>query len=236
MGSSSKVSYYKMLGVASNATDDEIRTAFRARILQSHHDKNPDEPSDLCYDLIEAYRILSNHETRVKYDIKRDKETRVLSDKELIEKYKTEIPFDEEVTPELIAKFRKLDDLKRKEELEVFIPSGAICYKADTLSGKFKSDILKWQNQFQSETVRDNFFDVYEKIVTKVEEVGIPFVPTKNFSCELCQRDFPSETHHWESVLVPYRDYFELPATNSKKMEERVGSLLHFLKMRKVKV
>ena len=37
--------FYKTLGISKDATDDEIKKAYRKAALKFHPDKNPDDPS-----------------------------------------------------------------------------------------------------------------------------------------------------------------------------------------------
>ncbi|MDF1597261.1 MAG: molecular chaperone DnaJ [Acidimicrobiia bacterium] len=62
--------FYKVLGVAKDAPQDEIKRAYR-KLAQKHHpDANPDNPSaeSKFKDISEAYATLSNEEHRTEYD------------------------------------------------------------------------------------------------------------------------------------------------------------------------
>ena len=61
--------YYDILGVARTATDDEIRTAFRALARRYHPDvsKEPDAERRFA-EAQEAYEVLSDAEKRQAYD------------------------------------------------------------------------------------------------------------------------------------------------------------------------
>lgn len=62
--------YYKILGVARNASPDQIKKAYRKKALQSHPDKNPgDAKAEESFKLAaEAYSVLSDPEKRARYD------------------------------------------------------------------------------------------------------------------------------------------------------------------------
>ena len=62
--------YYDALGVKSNATDIEIKKAYRRLAITTHPDKNPgDESAHARFQAIgEAYQILSNKDSRALYD------------------------------------------------------------------------------------------------------------------------------------------------------------------------
>jgi molecular chaperone DnaJ len=65
-----KRDYYEVLGVAKNATEAEIKKAYRQLALKYHPDKNPDDKKaeDKFKEAAEAYEILSNSEKRNRYD------------------------------------------------------------------------------------------------------------------------------------------------------------------------
>lgn len=65
-----KRDYYEVLGVGRNATDEEIKKAYRKKAIQYHPDKNPGdkEAEEKFKEAAEAYDVLSNKEKRAKYD------------------------------------------------------------------------------------------------------------------------------------------------------------------------
>src|SRR2546425_9653054 len=65
-----KRDYYEVLGVSRNATDEEIKKAFRKLAHQHHPDKNPGnrKAEERFKELAEAYQVLSDAERRSMYD------------------------------------------------------------------------------------------------------------------------------------------------------------------------
>ncbi|MCR5400316.1 MAG: DnaJ domain-containing protein [Treponema sp.] len=63
--------YYEILGVQKNATDDEIKKAYRKMALQYHPDKNPgDKTAEAKFkEINDAYQVLSDPSKRKNYDM-----------------------------------------------------------------------------------------------------------------------------------------------------------------------
>jgi len=66
----SKRDYYEVLGVDKNATEAEIKKAYRQKAIQFHPDKNPGnkEAEENFKVAAEAYEVLSNPEKKARYD------------------------------------------------------------------------------------------------------------------------------------------------------------------------
>ncbi len=62
--------YYEVLGVDSDASQDEIKKAYRKKAMEYHPDRNPDDPKaeKKFKQASEAYDVLSDPEMRQKYD------------------------------------------------------------------------------------------------------------------------------------------------------------------------
>jgi len=65
-----KRDFYDILGVARNATDEEIKKSYRKLAMKYHPDRNPDskEAEDKFKEAKEAYEMLSDPQKRAAYD------------------------------------------------------------------------------------------------------------------------------------------------------------------------
>ncbi len=66
----SKRDYYDVLGLGRDASDGDLKKAYRKLALQYHPDRNPDDPAaeEKFKEVSEAYAVLSDPDKRMRYD------------------------------------------------------------------------------------------------------------------------------------------------------------------------
>ncbi|MDA3962287.1 MAG: DnaJ domain-containing protein, partial [Planctomycetota bacterium] len=66
----SKRDYYEVLGIAKDASADEIKRSYRKLAMKYHPDRNPDdaEAEKNFKEAAEAYEVLSDDDKRQRYD------------------------------------------------------------------------------------------------------------------------------------------------------------------------
>ena len=65
-----RVDYYRVLGVARDVTDDDIKKAYRKLVFQHHPDRNPNniKADEKIREINSAYEVLGDSESRRTYD------------------------------------------------------------------------------------------------------------------------------------------------------------------------
>lgn len=70
------IDYYELFGVPPEASQDELRSAYRRLAAECHPDRNPENPEaeQVFREVSEAYSVLSDQGKRKEYDLARMKD------------------------------------------------------------------------------------------------------------------------------------------------------------------
>ena len=116
-----KVDLYELFEILPEATETEIKKAYRKKALIYHPDKNPDNPkaNEVFQKLSKALEVLTDKEARASYDkILRAKKERQAKNKKLDakrRKLRDELDAREKVAQEIIV---KNEEEKLRPEIE----------------------------------------------------------------------------------------------------------------------
>lgn len=116
-----KVDLYELFEILPEATETEIKKAYRKKALIYHPDKNPDNPkaNEVFQKLSKALEVLTDKEARASYDkILRAKKERQAKNKKLDakrRKLRDELDAREKVAQEIIV---KNEEEKLRHEIE----------------------------------------------------------------------------------------------------------------------
>lgn len=191
--------YYKILGIAKNAGEEEIKKAYRKLAKQWHPDKNPDnkKAEEKFKEISEAYDVLSDAVKRKKFD-----DFISFSNKQRTYAYRrstdyTEKAYESEFSDFFKQFFRKRktdrrysyfkgDDLRGKITINLSEAYEGSTRIVNTSSGKFRikikpgiesNNILKIEGKGKKSRYEGENGDLYIRIVIK----GTPgFVRKKN--------------------------------------------------------
>ncbi|MCB0701807.1 MAG: DnaJ domain-containing protein [Candidatus Kapaibacterium sp.] len=74
--------YYRILGLESSATSDEIRMAYKRLVRKYHPDLHPDDKKiqRVFSEIKEAYEVLSNLDERLKYNLLLSKSKKLMDE------------------------------------------------------------------------------------------------------------------------------------------------------------
>lgn len=108
--------YYKILEVAPEATQEEIKKAYRSQSLRWHPDKNPGmDTTEKMQGINEAYNILKDSTTRARYDAEYAKFYSARSEQPKMEKAEAEYDINDETLKEDIKEARKAAEVFVRE-------------------------------------------------------------------------------------------------------------------------
>ena len=187
--------YYKILGIEKNATDVEIRKAYRKMALKYHPDKNLNDATanERFNKISEAYQVLSNPSLRAAYD-KMGKSNEDMTFVDSAEFFKQQFcgdKFSDFFTDDLFSK-KFFSDTKLKTEEDKKFYEKELGKQIDILSTKLKDRLSIYTHAFPFEeelldknldlkVFSDNAMSIFKNIMKSEAEI----LKKENFGVEI---------------------------------------------------
>lgn len=204
--------YYKILGISPDATEEDIKRAYRRLALRYHPDKNPNDPhaEELFKEVSEAYGVLIDPIKRKRYDemrIGREKAKEFTYSREQIFRDIFTEPRFREIFDELLGEFQNLGlRFDQRFFQRVFFGGRG--------SGIFFGGIFIW-GPFSR-----NDYSEYKK-VSKANLSRLPYIRSFDFVKEIGKKIKNYITGSSESLPEPKDLHYKI---NIKKEDAKKGT------------
>ncbi|KAL9038838.1 MAG: hypothetical protein Q9214_005124, partial [Letrouitia sp. 1 TL-2023] len=197
-----KKCYYELLGLEVQASEDEIKKAYRSKALELHPDRNygnVEETTRLFAEIQAAYSVLSDPQERAWYDSHRN--TILKGDGDVVgDHYENNIRVT--TAGEILALFPKL--------------SGRIDY-SDSITGFFSTLRELFDKLAQEENFATEYQDLDQPFYPSFGQSGDELVPTVRSFYAVWTSFSTKKTFSWKEV---YR-YSEAPDRRVRRMMEK---------------
>ena len=136
--------YYETMGVSRDATQDEIKRAYRKLARTAHPDANPDDPTAEARfsDIAKAYEVLSDSEDRTEYDNLRLQAQRQPIDPGYGRWSSAPRDASTDQTVDITAIDHQTDDKLAGVKIRVVDPDGKLVGKEDTTDSEGSASVI----------------------------------------------------------------------------------------------
>jgi curved DNA-binding protein CbpA len=216
--STSFITYYDVLDIDRNATQPEIKRAFRRLAKKYHPDTNPEEGEDAARrlkEVIAAYRVLSNERERARYDVlmqtapamqEEARRSRALSLKECADQMLSDLlsgkgkralmAFDDlSSRPD----FRLADHLEMRDYLDAIFLLAEQCEKV----GRFRQAAALYEELYEREKDPPRYRYFFDEVKARIKK--------------LYSRKLPREAESAEEEIACYERILKFDLDKSEK-------------------
>ena len=167
-----KYNLYEVLGIDTKASEIKIKKAFRNLILNFHPDKNNNIEEDIYYHIITANQVLTNTETRKKYDEFLNKLQDTHDD--LKKKFNKIIKSDNIINKLSESKQKNLSDFDKYDKEKIINAYSKLLREREKIIEIPKEDIktnIDFNTKFESKILTENVFN--EQIIPTSEKMEL---------------------------------------------------------------
>ena len=167
-----KYNLYEVLGIDTKASEIKIKKAFRNLILNFHPDKNNSIEEDIYYHIITANQVLTNTETRKKYDEFLNKLQDTHDD--LKKKFNKIIKSDNIINKLSESKQKNLSEFDKYDKEKIINAYSKLLKEREKIIEIPKEDIktnIDFNTKFESKILTENVFN--EQIIPTSDKMEL---------------------------------------------------------------